>query len=84
MLDRFDCLRHDTVVCSDDQHDHVGRFGAPCAHQSERFVTRRIEEHDATFLVRIVGAGNLDAIRADVLCDAAGFTAGDICDANRI
>src|SRR5437762_12767423 len=37
------------------------------AHESERFVTRRVEKHHATFLVWTVGAGNFDAVGADVL-----------------
>ena len=51
--------------------------GAAGAHHRERFVTRRVEEHDAA-------AVDVDRVRADVLRDAAGFALGDLRLANRV
>ena len=51
--------------------------GAAGAHHRERFVTRRVEEHDAA-------AADVDRIRADVLRDAAGFALGDLRLADRV
>ena len=70
-------LRHHAVVGRDDQDDDVGDLGAAGAHQRERFVTRRVEEHDVATVDRHV-------IRADVLGDAAGFAFGHSCLANRV
>jgi hypothetical protein len=71
VVDRFFRLRHDAVVGRDDQHDDVGDLGAAGAHERERFVTRRIQEHDAT-------AVDVHGVRADVLRDAARFALGDL------
>ena len=46
VVDRFARLRHDAVVGRDDEHDDVGHLRAAGAHQGERFVARRVEEHD--------------------------------------
>ena len=46
VVDRLARLRHHAVVGGDDQHDHVGDFRAARAHQRERFMARRVEEHD--------------------------------------
>ena len=71
VVDRFPRLRHDAVVGRDDQDDDVGDAGAAGAHHRERFVTGRVEEHDAA-------AADVDRVRADVLRDAAGFALGDL------
>ena len=46
VVDRFPRLRHHAVVGRDDQDDDVGDLGAAGAHQRERLVARRVEEHD--------------------------------------
>ena len=70
VIDCFPGLRHDAVVSRNHQNDDVGDLGAAGAHQRERLVARRVEEHD-------VAAVDGDVIRADVLRDAAGFAFGD-------
>src|SRR5207248_11338713 len=35
VVNRFNRLRHDAVVSGDDEHDHVGDFGAAGAHHRE-------------------------------------------------
>src|SRR5690242_6069111 len=57
---------------------------APRAHERERFVSRRVEEHYATFLGWIVGTGNFDAVGPDVLRDATSFAARNIGRADRV
>ena len=78
MVDRFARLRHDAVVGRDDEHDDVGDLGAAGAHQGERLVTGRVEEHDAA------AVADVDVIGADVLRDAAGFALGDLRFADRV
>ena len=46
VIDRFPRLRHHAVVGRDDEDDDVGDLGAAGAHQRERLVARRVEEHD--------------------------------------
>jgi hypothetical protein len=70
--DRFNRLRHDRVVGSDDQHDDVGHLRAARAHGGERFVARRIEEGDPAAVFQC------DLIGADVLRDAPRFARDDV------
>ena len=46
VVDRFARLRHHAVVGRDDEHDDVGDLGAAGAHERERLVAGRVEEHD--------------------------------------
>ncbi len=77
MIDRFLRLRHDSVVCRDDEDHDVGDLGATSAHQSERRVTRRVQEDD-------VAVANFDVVGADVLRDAAGFALGNLGFTDRV
>ena len=47
-------------------------------------MSRRVEKNYAPFFIRIIRALHLDAVRADVLSDAAGFSARDVRGANGI
>ena len=78
VIDRLARLRHHAVVGRDDQHDDVGDLRAARAHQRERLVARRVEEHDVPS-----GVGR-DVIGADVLRNAAGFALGDARRADRV
>ena len=71
VIDRFDRLRHDAVIGSNDQHDDIGRLGAASAHGSEGFMARRIDEGNET-------AGGRNLVGADMLGDAARFARHDI------
>ena len=75
--DGFDRLRHDAVVCRDNEHHDIRDLGAASAHQRERFVARRIEERDLAVL-------HLHLIGADVLRDAAVFLFGHAALPDRI
>ena len=46
VIDGFQSLRHDAVVCGHHDDHNVGDLGAAGAHASEGFVARRIEEHN--------------------------------------
>src|SRR6266700_3878290 len=46
MGDRLAGLRHDGVVCGDDEHGDVRDLRASGAHRRERLVARRVEERD--------------------------------------
>ena len=67
VADRLDRLGHDAVVGRDHQDDDVGHVGAARAHLGEGGVARRIQEG------QFVAGRRDDLVRADVLCDAAGF-----------
>ena len=64
--DGFFGLRHHAVVGGHDQHDDVGHLRAARAHARERFVARRVDEHDAPL-------AHVRFVRADVLRDSARF-----------
>ena len=68
--DRFFGLRHHAVVRAHHQHHDVGHFRAARAHARERFVARRIDEHDAA-------VAHVHLIRADMLRDSARFARGN-------
>ena len=71
VVGRFLGLRHHAVVGRHHQHHDVGDLGAAGAHQGERLVTGRVEEHHAA-------AAHVHVVRADVLGDAAGLALGHL------
>ena len=71
MVNRFDGLRHDTVVSCDDEDSNICDLGTAGTHGRESFVTRCIHEGDLLALIA-------DLISPDMLRNAAGFVAGDI------
>lgn len=71
VVDRFDGLRHDRVVCRDNQYDDVGYLRTTSTHGGERFVTRGIEERNATIR-------RFDFVCTDVLRDATRFVTDDV------
>ncbi len=77
VVDRFDRLRHQAVVCRDHEHDDVGHVRAARAHRGEGSVTGRIEKSDARAFM-------IDRVSADVLGDAAGFASRDARLADRV
>ena len=77
MVDGFLRLRHHAVIGGDHQHHDVGNFRAARAHARERFVARRVDEHDPAIARVHFG-------RADVLRDSAGFSRGDFGFANGV
>ena len=77
VVDGFQRLRHHAVIGGDHQHDDVGDFRAARAHARERFVARRIDEHD-------LAAVDVNHGRADVLRDSAGFSRGHFGFANGV
>ena len=50
VVDRFPRLRHHAVVGRDDEDHDVGDARAARAHHRERFVARRVEEHDVAIV----------------------------------
>ena len=59
----FDCffsLRHNTVICSDNQNHNICTFGSTRTHRSKRGVPRRIEKRNhAAVGFHMVGADML-------------------------
>ena len=81
MVQRFDRLRHDTVVSGDHEHRDVGHLRTTRTHGGERFVTRGVDERDRPL------AGNRvsdDLVRTDVLRDATVLASNDVGVANRV
>ena len=75
VVERFQRLRHYAFAGRDNQDRNVRDLGAAGPHRGERFVARRVEEHDRLVLVAChVGAG--------VLGDAADLGLGDLGLAN--
>ena len=70
VINRFNRLRHDAVICRDDQHDDIGDVRTARAHRGESRVTRRVDECD---LVPFV----LNRISADVLRNSASLARCD-------
>ena len=77
VVDGFLRLRHHAVIGRDDQHDDVRDFRAARAHARERFVARRVDEHD-------LAAVDVNLRRADVLRDSSGLSRGDFRFADRV
>ena len=77
VIDRLARLRHDAVVGRHHEDDDVGDARAARAHHGERFVARRVEEHDVAIV-------HPHRVGADVLRDAARFALGDTRGANRV
>ena len=75
--DRLTRLRHDAVVCCDDEHGDVGHLRAAGAHGRERLVPRRVEERD------LAAVGHC-LVGADVLGDAPGLGVDHRGLANRV
>ena len=66
MVDGLDRLRHDAVVCGDDEDRDIRDLGAARTHGRECLMARRVEEDDLLALA-------VDLISTDVLRDAAGL-----------
>ena len=77
VINRFNRLRHDAVVGRNHQHNDVGDIRAARAHSGERGVARSIDKRN---LVAVV----IDAVRANVLRNPAGFASCDARLSNRV
>ena len=71
VIDRFDCLRHDTVIGSHNQNCNICDISTAGTHCCECFVTRCIQECDVLALIAYL-------ICTDMLGNAAGFTCGNV------
>ena len=72
VVDGLDCLRHDTVICSNYEDRDIRYLGTTGTHRGKCFVTRSIEERDLTALAA-------DGVSTDVLRDTAGLALNDGC-----
>ena len=71
MLDRFDGLRHDAVVCRHHQDHDVRDLGAARAHRGKGRVAGRVEECDLALV-------HFHHVGADMLGNATGLAVGDM------
>ena len=72
VIDSFNSLRHNTVICRNNQNCDIGCHSAPCTHSGECGVTRSIKK--CNFLTV-----NVNLISTDCLSDAACLGRGDFC-----
>ena len=71
VIDGFFGLRHNAVICGDDENNDVGDFRSASAHPGERFVAGRVNENDAAIF-------RADFVSTDMLRNSARLTRGDI------
>ena len=71
VVDSFNGLRHNAVICCYDKHCNIRNLGTSGAHGRESFMTRGIQECNLVSLV-----ANL--VSTDTLGNAAGFVHGHI------
>ena len=73
MVDSFFCLRHHVVIGSYDNDYHVSYLRTTCTHSRKCFVSRSIQERNATSILQF------HVICTNVLCDTSGLTRNYIC-----
>ena len=84
VVDRFQCLWHHPIICSNDQYHDVGCLCATSPHARKRLVTRSVEEHDLPSVSGRLFILDSNLVRPDVLRDAASLTLGHARGANGI
>ena len=67
MVNRLNGLRHNAVVCRNNQNDNIGNLCTTSTHSGKGLVTWGIDEGNLT-------AVNSDLRSTDCLCNAAGLT----------
>ena len=67
MVDGLNGLRHDAVVCGDDQNGDIGRLCTAGTHGGKRLVTGRVKEGNILTV-------DFDTVCTDVLGDTARLT----------
>ena len=72
MVDSFNCLRHDTVIGSNNENCNICYRCTSCTHCCKCFVARCIKECDMLFAYT-------NLVSTDVLCDTAGFRISYVC-----
>ena len=73
MADRFNCLRHDRVICRDNQNDNVRHVGTAGPHRREGCVAWCVQE------ANLVARFQLNLIGANMLRNAASFASNHVC-----
>ena len=66
MINRFDRLRHHSIVCCHDQDDNIGDLSATTSHGGEGFMARRVQERHLFPAYR-------NRVGADMLRNPAGL-----------
>ncbi len=78
VIDRFNGLRHHTIVGRDHKDHNVCCLRTTSPHGGKGFMAWRVKESD------LVTRSDVHLIGTNVLGDATGFTCDDICLAKRI
>ena len=71
VVDCFDGLRHNAVICCDHEDCDVGCLCASSTHCCKCFVARGVKERDRISIER-------NGVCTDMLSDSACFSAGDV------
>ena len=83
VVNRFDRLRHNAIICCHNQHHNIRHIRAALTHFGECGVARRIKEGDLLPLI-LARAFRGDLIAANMLSDATGLTLGHISAAQSV
>ena len=81
MVECFDCLRHDAVICCNYEHCNISDLGTTCTHSGKGFVTWCIDKCNRAINAIVI---MVNLVGTDVLGDAAGFALNHFCLTNRI
>ena len=73
MANRFFCLWHDVVICSDNDDDQVGYLSSACTHGGKCLVTRGVQKGD------FLSAFQIYTVCPNVLGNPSRFVSGYIC-----
>ena len=81
VVERFDCLRHDAVICSNYEDCDISDLCTTCTHSGKRLVTWCIDKGDGTIDASMI---MVNLISTNVLCNSACFALEDFSLSNRI
>ena len=81
MVQRFNRLRHNSVVGSDNKNCDVGNLRTTGTHCGERLVTRGVDERNCAIDAVVLG---VHLVGTDVLGNSASLAGLNICVTNRV
>ena len=81
VVERFNRLRHDAIVCGNHENRDVGDLSTTSTHGGERLVTGGVNEGNRTVDTLVHG---VHLVGTDVLGDATGLTGNNVGVTNRV
>jgi hypothetical protein len=70
VVKRFNCLRHDAVVCCNNEHSNICDLGTASTHRRKGFVARCIDKGDCAVNAIMI---MVNLISTDVLSNSTRF-----------